>query len=193
MQWVDEAKFFTPYARTKLEEMGAARQRSNPEANERSLEARGFARFQNDLKAFYDAGGGDLLILGTDLPVGAWSGAVLPGFAFHREMEAFAYSGIPPLAILKAATINAAHALAVGDQLGSVEVGKIADLVVVNGNPLENITVTRDVRVVMKAGQVYDPKVLLDAVLNKIGPKSSAEDDTWKLYGKVTPFGVYKN
>jgi imidazolonepropionase-like amidohydrolase len=193
MQWVDEAKFFTPYARTKLEELGAARQRANPEQAERSLEQRGFKRYQNDLKALYDAGGGDLLLLGTDLPIGAWSGAVLPGFAYHREMEAMAFSGIPPLAILKAATINAARALAVSDQLGSIEVGKTADLVVVNGNPLENITVTRDVRVVMKAGQVYDPKALLDSVLNKIGPKGSAEDEAWKLYDKITPIGVYKN
>src|SRR5262249_25011135 len=145
------------------------------------------ANFQarvRDLKAFYAAGGGPLLILGTDDPIEGCSGAFVPGFAYHREMEAMVYSGIPPVGVLQAATIYGARGVGVGDQLGSIEVGKIADLVIVNGNPLQNITAARDVRMVMKAGQLYDPKALLDAAVGKIGPAGPSEDSAWSLYDK---------
>jgi imidazolonepropionase-like amidohydrolase len=190
MLWVDEAKFFTPYARTKFEEFAAQRQQNGESG--RTLEQRGYARYQNDLKALYEAGGGHLITLGTDLPLGAWSGPVLPGFAYHREMQAMVYSGLPPLAVLKAATMNGARALKVSDQLGSIEPGKIADLVIVSGNPLQDITAAREVRTVIKAGQVYDPKALLDASVNKIGPTSASDHEPWKLFDKIKPFGVYR-
>ena len=126
-----------------------------------------------------------MLLVGTDDPT---SGKQLPGFAYHREMEAMVYAGIPPLAVLAAATINAAHALQVSDQLGSIEVGKWADLVIVNGNPLENITAARDIRAVLKAGEVYDPKALLDSAKDKIGPLGPEDIDAWSLYDKIQPF-----
>lgn len=183
MVWVGEELFFTPYAR-KLIEIRQARNQANPNNNSRSLER--FGTRMSELKAFVDGGGGDLLLLGTDLPT---SGPFLPGFAYHREMQAMVYSGVAPLAVLRAATINGARALGMGDQLGSIEVGKIADLVIVTGNPLENITAAREVRTVMKAGQVYDPKALLDSALNKIGPSGPDNHDPWKLYDKIKPMG----
>jgi imidazolonepropionase-like amidohydrolase len=193
MTWVDEAKFFTPYTRKLIEEREAANQRNqqqNPGRGRGSADRlAGFKSRASDLKMFYDANGSDLLLLGTDNPT---SGPRLPGFSYHREMEAMVYSGIPPLAVLKAATINGARALSMGDQLGSIEVGKIADLVIVNGNPLENITATREVRTVMKAGQVFDPKALLDSAANKIGPGGPADKPNWTLYDKVQPLGASK-
>ena len=82
-------------------------------------------------KAFYDHGG--ILTLGTDNPS---TGEFLAGFSSHREMQTLNLIGIPAAAVLKIATINGARALGVSDKLGTIEVGKLANLVVVNGNDL---------------------------------------------------------
>jgi cytosine/adenosine deaminase-related metal-dependent hydrolase len=97
---------------------------------------------------------------------------------------------LPPAAILKAATLNGARALGVADHLGSIEAGKTADLVVVTGNPLADITAARDVRMVMKDGQLYDPKALLDAAVGRIGPAGPAENSAWTMYDKIRPFTI---
>jgi imidazolonepropionase-like amidohydrolase len=60
--------------------------------------------------------------------------------------------------------------MGVSDKLGTIEVGKLADLFVIRGNPLTNIKNTRNVELVMKSGFVYDPKALLDEAKGKIGP-----------------------
>ena len=62
-------------------------------------------------------------------------------------------AGIPPAAALKMATINAARAMRIGDELGTIEPGKLADLVVVRGNPLQDIRNTHNVQRVMVARQ----------------------------------------
>ncbi len=59
---------------------------------------------------------------------------------------------MPEMEAIQAATVNAAHLLRISDKLGSVEVGKLADLVAVEGNPLENIELMTDVKFVMKDG-----------------------------------------
>lgn len=117
-------------------------------------------------KAFYDAGGGDLLTLGTDNPS---RGEFLPGFSAHRELHALVLAGIPPAAALRIGTINGARALKVGDRLGSIEIGNLADLFVVSGNPLNDIRNTRNVHWVMKAGKVYDSAELLESVEGRLG------------------------
>jgi hypothetical protein len=81
-----------------------------------------------------------------------------------RELHVLVLSGIPPASALRIATINGARALNVDSKLGTLEAGKFADLFVVGGNPLHDIRNTRKVRLVMKAGQVYDPAELLAAV-----------------------------
>jgi imidazolonepropionase-like amidohydrolase len=188
MAWVDESQFYTQYARTRIEQWEAEQPRTDLA---RRLEGFKTGRAP-DLKAFYDGGGGDLLVLGTDLPAGrgCCGGAFVPGFAYHREMQAWVYAGLPPVAVLKAATINGARALRVADQLGSIEVGKIADLVIVAGDPLQDITAAREVRTVVKDGRVHDPKALLAASINKIGPAGPTADRDWSLYHRFTPFVV---
>jgi cytosine/adenosine deaminase-related metal-dependent hydrolase len=81
--------------------------------------------------------------------------------------------------VLRAATINSARAMGLGDRLGSIEPGKWADLVVVRGNPLQDIRRTRAPRVVIKAGRVYDPEALMKSVEGKIGPASAADSAAW--------------
>ena len=128
------------------------------------------------------AGGADLLIVGTDEPVYT---SLLAGFAYHRELMALVYAGIPPADVLKAATINGARALGVADRLGTIDAGKLADLYVAQGNPLEDITAARNVALVVKDGRVYRPAELLDSTVGMIGPHGPEDHADWVL--KVRP------
>jgi imidazolonepropionase-like amidohydrolase len=89
-------------------------------------------------------------------------------------------AGIPNAAALRAGTINGARAMGVDERLGTIEPGKYADLLIVNGDPLVDITDTRKGHVVVRAGRVYDPRVLFDSVRGRLGPRSSADADWWK-------------
>lgn len=83
-----------------------------------------------------------------------------PGFALHRELELYAKAGIPNAQILKSATLVSAQVAGKEKELGSVEAGKRANLILVDGDPLKNISDIRKVELVMKAGNLYHPKAL---------------------------------
>jgi hypothetical protein len=119
------------------------------------------------IKKFYDLGGGHLITLGTDHP--SWGEFFTP-FSVHRELHALTLSGIPAAAVLKIATINSARALKVDDRLGTLEPGKLADLMIMKGDPLEDIRHTRKVHHTVKGGEVYDARALLRAMKGKLGP-----------------------
>jgi imidazolonepropionase-like amidohydrolase len=172
MVWTNEAKYFTPYTQTLLEERGPP----PPESDEAE-----FAQRVLELKTLFESGGERLLIVGTDEPVYT---NLLPGFAYHRELLAMTYAGLPSATVLKAATINGANALGIEAKLGTVEVGKLADLVVVDGNPLNDIKIARDIRFVIKAGVVHDPKALLRSAEGKIGPVGPDDHADWELQVK---------
>ncbi|MCP3999095.1 MAG: amidohydrolase family protein, partial [bacterium] len=169
MLWTDEAKYFTTYAQALLERRG-------PPAAESDAEE--FAQRVLELRSLFDAGGAHLLIVGTDEPVYT---SLLPGFAYHRELLAMTYAGIPPAAVLKAATINGARALGVEARLGSIEVGKLADLCVVRGNPLDDIKAAREIKLVIKDGVAHDPVDLLQSAEGKIGPAGPDDHADWEL------------
>jgi imidazolonepropionase-like amidohydrolase len=169
MLWTNEAKYFTPYAQELLEKRGEPA----PESD-----AAEFAQRVLEVKSLHDAGGEHLLIVGTDEPVYT---NLLPGFAYHRELLAMTYAGIPNASVLKAATINGARALKVDDQLGSIEPGKLADLVIVQGNPLQDIKAARNVRMVIKDGVAYDPEELLQSAEGMIGPTGPDDHADWEL------------
>lgn len=102
-------------------------------------------------KLLFDNGG--ILVTGTD-PVDP---KVLPGYGIKREMELFHKAGIPPIEVIKIATLNGASSLKIADRVGSIEKGKIADLVLLNGDPIENFKSIWNVKMVIKNGQIYDP------------------------------------
>ena len=166
--FTDEKRFLTPYLRAIID----ARP---PRSVNQQFENIYWVK-RKEIKAFYDAGGGDLITLGTDHP--SW-GEVLTPFSVHREMHSLSLSGIPNAAVLRIATINSARAMQLADRLGTIEPGKWADLVVIRGNPLQDITRTRHPRIVVKAGRLYDPAELLKSAEGTVGPKSAADSAEW--------------
>jgi imidazolonepropionase-like amidohydrolase len=97
------------------------------------------------VRVAYDAG--VTLVFGTD-------GGVLPHGRGVEEMEALVALGIPPLEVIRAATTNAAKALAIADSVGHIAAGMSADLVAVAGDPLQDVRSLRDVRFVLSRGRV---------------------------------------
>ena len=85
-------------------------------------------------------------------------------FTLHRELEVYAEAGISNADVLKIATIDSARVVGVEDRTGSIAVGKNADLVLLDGNPLDNISAVRRATLVMKGDTVYRPDALYRAV-----------------------------
>lgn len=105
------------------------------------------------IKALYD--NGVTIVPGTD---------AMAGFGLHRELENYVRAGISPAEVIKIATIVSAEVSGVADQMGTIEAGKLADLVLVDGNPLENISDIRRVELTIKDGVIYRPEQLYDAI-----------------------------
>ncbi len=87
----------------------------------------------------------------------------LPGIALHGELEAYERAGIPAAAVLQMATITSARVMGESRDYGSVAVGKIADLVVVDGAPATRISDLRRAEIVVRAGRWYRSRALLEA------------------------------
>ena len=115
-------------------------------------------------KMFVDAGG--QLISGTD-PTGY--GGVIPGFSGKREVELLAEAGFTFPEALKIATLNGAHYLGRDKNVGSLEVGKQADIAVVEGDPMKNATAIDTMPLVFKKGVGYDSNAIFDAVKGTVG------------------------
>ena len=88
----------------------------------------------------------------------------MPGFTMHRELELYAAAGIPNGAVLRIATLGSARVLGVDGETGSIEPGKAADLVLLDGNPLEDMSAIRRGVLVMNGGTLYRPEDLYQAV-----------------------------
>jgi imidazolonepropionase-like amidohydrolase len=107
---------------------------------------------------------GGIVLAGTD-PVATY---VLPGWGMHRELKHLTEAGLTPLQAIRAATDNAARVLRRDQDLGSLAAGKLADMVVVSGDPSIRIEDVGNVQMVFKAGRRYDPAVLRNTAKHKL-------------------------
>jgi imidazolonepropionase-like amidohydrolase len=89
------------------------------------------------------------IVAGTDMG--------FPGFSIYREMELYVESGLTPLQALQTATIVPARVMHMENISGSISPGKQADLIITDGNPLQNISHIRKVVTVIKDGNIYNP------------------------------------
>jgi imidazolonepropionase-like amidohydrolase len=96
------------------------------------------------------------LVAGTDQSV--------PGHSLHREIELYVQAGMTPLKAIQAATIVPARVMGLDKELGTVEAGKKADLIVLGANPLDSISNIRKVEAVVSRGILYDPAPLWESV-----------------------------
>jgi imidazolonepropionase-like amidohydrolase len=113
----------------------------------------GFTAMQNMVRELYTHG--VQIVAGTDS---------LAGFAYHRELELYVAAGIPAPAVLRIATLDAARVMKSDRELGSIETGKLADLVLVEGDPTVRIGDVRNVRLVVKNGVLFDPAAIDRAI-----------------------------
>ncbi|WP_350015649.1 amidohydrolase family protein [Rhodanobacter sp. IGA1.0] len=114
--------------------------------------------------AFVKAGG--TLLAGLD-PTGY--GGVIAGYGDQREVELLVEASFTPVQAIQIATLNGARFMGVDKQIGSIDVGKAADLVLVKGNPASNIKDIENVVLVFKDGVGYDPAKLVEAANGTVG------------------------
>jgi imidazolonepropionase-like amidohydrolase len=107
---------------------------------------------------------GVTFLAGTDTPAGVH---IFPGYSLHEELQRFVAAGFTPLEALQTATINPARFFGIEDQAGTVEKGKLADLVLLSANPLEDIANTQKVTGVIANGRYYR-RAELDKMLARV-------------------------
>lgn len=106
--------------------------------------------------------------------VGIGSHGEMQGLGYQWEMQAFAAGGATPMEALRAATIGSAEVIGHSDDVGSLEPGKFADLLILNADPLANIANAMKIDAVMKNGRLYDP-----GTLDEIWPQPKREPESW--------------
>ncbi len=116
--------------------------------------------FRYDQQVFPRLAAADAKIVKAGGRVCIGSHGQLQGIGYHWEMWALASGGMGNMEVLRSATIRGAEAIGYAQDLGSIEVGKLADLVVLNKDPLEDIHNTKTIRYVMKNGELFDGDTL---------------------------------
>jgi len=124
-------------------------------AADREAARAAFPRFLDAIRILHERG--VLLTVGTDLQ-NPW---MTPGVSFHRELQLLVEAGIPAIDVLVIATRNGAESLGILEEAGTIEVGKIADIIVLDDDPLADIGNTRAIYRVVRQGTLLEPERLL--------------------------------
>jgi cytosine/adenosine deaminase-related metal-dependent hydrolase len=131
----------------------AAEALPTPDAATDQLYRASFGNFVRMVKKLYD--NGITVVAGTDLG---------KGYSLHRELEIYSAAGIPAPEVLRLATLTAAQVMQRDGELGSIAPGKLADMILVNGDPTTNISEIRKIDTVIKGGAVMVPAELYPAM-----------------------------
>ena len=134
------------------------RSKSNLPLETRALRRKEVRKYQELTGILYRRG--VPILVGTDTP----EPYVTPGFSLHQELEMLVESGLTPSAAIQSATLQNARILNQVDNLGSIDVGKLADLVILTADPTVDISNTRKIELVIRGGRSCDPAALLKAV-----------------------------
>lgn len=129
--------------------LGAFEYRFSEEKQD-SVRIRGFQKMLDFTGQLYQGGG--TLVVGSH----SWIPYAGPGWSFHHEMALLAEAGMPTLEIIRAGTWDNARFFRIEDRLGSLEPGKLADLLIVDGNPVEDIRAIRNIHTVIQNGRVVE-------------------------------------
>jgi Tol biopolymer transport system component/imidazolonepropionase-like amidohydrolase len=130
--------------------------------------------FRKDEYAYPRTAASAAAILRAGGRIGVGSHGQLQGLGYHWEMWALASGGLTPMEVLRAATLHGAALIGIAQDIGSLEAGKLADLIVLSKNPLVDITNTNTVRYVMKNGELFDGETL-----DEIWPEKKPLGPTW--------------
>jgi imidazolonepropionase-like amidohydrolase len=105
---------------------------------------------------------GVTILSGTDIP----NFDLVPGASLHHELELLVEAGVPPLDVIKIATRNGAQALGIEEDVGTIESGKQADMIILSDDPVDDINNTRKIEAVISDGQFVNRR------LNETGNES---------------------
>jgi imidazolonepropionase-like amidohydrolase len=125
----------------------------NPPADQVQRYRDSYRAMQNMVKALHD--GGVTIVAGTD---------ALAGFTLHRELELYVDSGIPAPEALRIATLGSARVMKRDQELGSIAPGKLADMILVDGDPLDRISDIHRVVLTVKDGSTYDTNAIWETL-----------------------------
>jgi imidazolonepropionase-like amidohydrolase len=128
-------------------------QRALKASEEQTKDRKALQEFFGELtKSLHDAGVG--LLAGSDS--GAFNSYTYPGISLHKELEQLVKTGISPLEALKTSAYNGARFLKKETDYGQLKANSIADIVILNGNPLDDISQTQNIHMVIKKGTVWE-------------------------------------
>jgi len=150
-------RYIPPWIQQKWSETGKQRVGT---ADEIEIWKKSFAKRLSILGAMYRAG--IPILAGTD--TGWYNAYSYPGFELHEELQLLVRAGLTPLEALRTATINAARFLGMQENLGTIEKGKLADIVLLKADPLQDIANTQKIEAVIANGRLFD-RTALDSLL----------------------------